>query len=102
MNTLLNNRNKKVETKPASTSAQPAPKVDKKKPVKVEESDKSEEDEKEEQKLGKAKLKKQKRAEQAEKNVKVNELKCKSCGEAFPSKTKLFEHINKTGHASTK
>lgn len=28
--------------------------------------------------------------------------KCNVCGQDFSSKTKLFEHINKTGHAKAK
>jgi hypothetical protein len=29
-------------------------------------------------------------------------LKCKTCSNVFPSKTKLFDHIKTTGHAATK
>jgi hypothetical protein len=36
MDTLFNNRNKNNETKPVVKQPQPAPKVDKKKPEKVE------------------------------------------------------------------
>lgn len=106
MNTLLNNRVKKTDVKKVPVEVQP-PKIakndKKKKQTKADEkSENEEQNEKEEQRLGKAKLKKQKKAAGQQKADKANELKCKGCNESFPSKTKLFEHINKTGHASAK
>lgn len=29
-------------------------------------------------------------------------MKCKTCNQVFPSKSKLFDHIKQTGHAATK
>ncbi|KAI9884870.1 MAG: hypothetical protein M1823_003352 [Watsoniomyces obsoletus] len=42
---------------------------------------------------------KQKRAKKAAAQQVTNEFKCARCSECFPSRTKLFEHINALGHA---
>lgn len=54
-------------------------------------------------KLGKAKLKRAKKAAQqaaADDEKTKSGFKCAQCQAEFPSKTKLFEHINKMGHAA--
>ena len=107
MNSLLNNRQKAKQTskQPVESKPQPPKKVENKKKPVVAESEQSEEDEEDKQKqydkLNKAKQKKAKKAEQ-EKAAKSNPNKCNVCNEAFASKTKLFDHIKKSGHASAK
>lgn len=48
-------------------------------------------------KVGKAKAKRAKKA--AQKDAATHAQKCGVCNEEFPSKTKLFAHINEEGHA---
>lgn len=56
-------------------------------------------------KLGKAKQKRAKKAAQKETSEATSstaEFACAKCNAEFPSKTKLFDHINKAGHAALK
>jgi DnaJ family protein A protein 5 len=48
-------------------------------------------------KIGKAKLKRAKKA--AKQEQEAQDFKCVTCNESFPSKTKLFSHIDREGHA---
>ncbi|CAD8096812.1 unnamed protein product [Paramecium sonneborni] len=51
--------------------------------------------------LNKAKLKKLKKKEK-EKQNEQEKFKCNVCSEIFPSKTKLFKHVNESGHQRAK
>ncbi|KAI6242980.1 DnaJ-like protein subfamily C member 21 [Aphelenchoides fujianensis] len=69
----------------------------------------SEEDEEEEVKGAKKSKKRKKKGENkpkvdSEENEAADEqpAECKVCGEEFPSKSKLFAHINESGHAALK
>ena len=50
-------------------------------------------------KMGKAKEKRAKKAVKNEAGSSATELKCATCHASFPSKTKLFNHINELQHA---
>ncbi|GIQ86039.1 hypothetical protein KIPB_007814 [Kipferlia bialata] len=41
-----------------------------------------------------------KKAKRRAKNKRKNELKCRVCGEVFPSKNKMFDHLKNSGHAT--
>ncbi|KAJ2902287.1 hypothetical protein MKZ38_000753 [Zalerion maritima] len=54
-------------------------------------------------KLGKAKLKRQKKAARhAAEEVVLPQNKCGVCNNTFPSRTKLFKHLEESGHAELK
>ncbi|KAI1006347.1 hypothetical protein K3495_g1869 [Podosphaera aphanis] len=56
-------------------------------------------DENEKPRLGKAKLKRARKKARENVNALNQELDCKTCGEAFASKNKLFRHIQASNHA---
>ncbi|CAJ2508792.1 Uu.00g138180.m01.CDS01 [Anthostomella pinea] len=53
-------------------------------------------------KIGKAKAKREKKARQAATDQQNPAQTCAACHAAFDSRTKLFKHIDETGHAATK
>ncbi|KAK0714285.1 hypothetical protein B0T21DRAFT_67744 [Apiosordaria backusii] len=51
-------------------------------------------------KIGKAKLKREKRAARQAEEQSQDSVQCAVCKEAFPSRTKLFDHIKEFNHAA--
>ncbi|KAI1452977.1 DnaJ-domain-containing protein [Annulohypoxylon moriforme] len=53
-------------------------------------------------KVGKAKAKREKRAARQAASEQQDDTKCTACNNTFESRTQLFKHLKKTGHAATK